>query len=44
MRTILKLIFILALLAAIAVVGYAFVGDLSPEQQDVTEPVILDGS
>ncbi|MEM6696581.1 MAG: hypothetical protein AAF626_18110 [Pseudomonadota bacterium] len=43
MRTLLKLLLVLVVLAAIAVVGYALVGDLSPEQQDVIEPVILNG-
>ena len=43
MFTILKLIVILLFLGAIGVVGYAYIGDLSPEQTEVTEPVKLDG-
>lgn len=43
MRTILKLIVILVILGAVAVTVYAYLGDLSPEQEDVTEPVILNG-
>ena len=38
-----KLLFYLAIMAAAAVVGYAYIGDLSPEQSDVSEPVQLDG-
>lgn len=38
----LKLLFVLAVMIAVAVVGYAYLGDLRPEQQDVSEPVELD--
>ena len=41
MLRILKLIFVLAVLIGFAVVGYAYLGDLSPEQEDVSEPVDL---
>jgi len=41
MLRILKLLFVLAVLIAAAVVGYAYIGDLSPNQQDVSEPVDL---
>ncbi len=44
MRLIFKLILILIVLGGIGLVGYAYLGDLTPEQEDVTEPVILDGS
>ncbi|MGI9394003.1 MAG: hypothetical protein ACR2OY_05105 [Boseongicola sp.] len=44
MLRILKLLFILAVLIAAAVVGYAYIGDLSPKQQDVSEPVELETS
>jgi len=44
MVTILKLIFILLVLAAIGVVGYAYIGDLSPDQVDVVAPVTLDAN
>lgn len=42
MLRILKLLFLLGVLIGAAVVGYAYIGDLSPEQQDVSEPVELD--
>ena len=44
MLRLLKILFVLAVLIAAAVVGYAYLGDLSPEQKDVSEPVSLDGS
>ncbi|WP_256372958.1 hypothetical protein [Pseudoruegeria sp. HB172150] len=44
MRLIFKLILILLVLGAIGLTGYAYLGDMTPEQQDVSEPVILDGS
>ncbi len=44
MRTVLKLILIVLVLGGIGLVGYAYLGDLSPEQNDVVQPVTLDGS
>jgi len=44
MGTVLKLIVILLVLGCIGLVGYAYLGDLSPEQNDVVQPVTLDGS
>ncbi|MEM7719326.1 MAG: hypothetical protein AAF222_08975 [Pseudomonadota bacterium] len=44
MLRLLRFVFVLAVLIGAAVVGYAYLGDLSPEQTDVDEPVILDGS
>ena len=44
MFRLLKLIFSLGVLLAAAVVGYAYLGDLSPEQSDVNAPVTLDGN
>jgi hypothetical protein len=44
MLRLLRILFILAVLAGTAVVGYAYLGDLSPEQTDVSEPVTLDGN
>ena len=41
MLRILRLLFILAVLVAAAVVGYAYLGNLSPEQEPVSEPVDL---
>lgn len=42
MGRLLKLLFILLLLAFIGLLGYAFLGDLSPSQVEVNEAVILD--
>lgn len=44
MVTILKFITLLLILAAIGVVGYAYLGDMSPEQSDVVRPVMLDAN
>ena len=44
MLRLLKLLFVLAVLIGSAVLGYAYLGDLSPEQTDVSEPVTLDGN
>ncbi len=41
MLRILRLLFILAVLVAGAVIGYAYIGNLSPEQEPVSEPVDL---
>ena len=43
MLRLLKFLFALVVLLAVVVVGYAYLGDLSPEQTDVSEPVSLDG-
>lgn len=37
----LKLLLVLAVLVAAAVIGYAYLGNLSPDQQPVSEPVDL---
>ena len=42
MVTILKIIAVLLILGAIGLVGYAYLGDLDPDQQDVVAPVTLD--
>jgi hypothetical protein len=42
MLRLLKFLFVLAVLIGFAVVGYAYLGDLSPTQRDVSEPVTLD--
>ena len=44
MLRLLKILFVVAVMLAAAVLGYAYLGDLSPEQTDVSEPVSLDGS
>jgi hypothetical protein len=44
MRYLVRLILILVVLAAIAVVGYAYVGDLSPVREPVSQPLELEGA
>ena len=44
MLRLLKVLCVLAILIAAMVLGYAYIGDLSPEQEDVSEPVTLDGN
>jgi len=44
MFRILKLLFLLVVLVAAMVLGYAYIGDLSPDQSDVSRPVQLDGN
>ena len=44
MLRLLRFFFVLAVLVGAAVVGYAYLGDLSPQQTDVSEPVKLDGN
>ena len=44
MLKLLKFLFVLTVMLVVAVVGYAYIGDLSPEQEDVSEPVMLDAS
>lgn len=43
MIRLLKLLVILAAIGFIGLTGYAYLGDLSPQQSDVTVPVTLDG-
>ena len=43
MLRLIKVILFLAAVAGLAVVGYGFVGDLSPEQEEINAPVTLDG-
>ena len=38
----LKVLFVIAVGVFAAVLGYAYLGDLSPEQTDVSQPVTLD--
>lgn len=37
-----KLVLFLLVCGAVAVVGYAYLGDLSPTQQEIRKPVTLD--
>ena len=43
MKYLLRLIFILLLLAVIAVVAYAYIGDMSPQRMPVSTPLELEG-
>jgi hypothetical protein len=40
-RFLLKLLVFLVLVGAVGLVGYAYLGDISPAQTDVSEPVNL---
>lgn len=44
MLRLLKLLFLLVIVIGMAVLGYAYLGDLSPAQEDVSEPVTLEGA
>lgn len=37
-----KLVLLLVFVGFIGLTGYAYLGDLSPEQREVTQPVTLD--
>lgn len=43
MRLLLRILVFLLVVAIVAVLGYAYLGDLSPEQEDRSVPVELDG-
>lgn len=43
MKLIVKTIVFLMVLAFIGLTGFAYLGDLSPQQETVTQPVVLDG-
>ena len=44
MLRLLKLVVALVVLVAAIVVGYAYLGDLSPDQEDVSEPLELNAN
>lgn len=44
MGRIIKVLFVLAILGFAALVGYAYLADLSPDQTEVTKPVVLDAN
>jgi len=44
MGILLKLIAMLVILGGLGLVGYAYLGDLSPKQTDVTTPVQLNAN
>lgn len=43
MKLIFKGVVILVILGFLGLTGFAYLGDLSPEQNLVTKPVVLDG-
>jgi len=43
MKLIVKGLVILVVLGLVGLTGFAYLGDLSPEQGVVTKPVVLDG-
>jgi predicted small integral membrane protein len=43
MGRILKAVLVLAVAAFLGLVGYAYLGDIAPEQVPVSKPVVLDG-
>lgn len=43
MGLIIKAVLVLAVLTFIALTGYAYLGDLTPPQDEITAPVTLDG-
>jgi predicted small integral membrane protein len=44
MGRLIKAVLVLAVLGFAALVVYAYVGDLAPDQREVTKPVVLNGS
>jgi hypothetical protein len=42
MGRIIKVLLLLTIFGFIGLVGYAYLGDLKPDQDDVTKPVVLD--
>lgn len=43
MLRLLKVFLFLAAVGGLVVLGYAYVGDLDPEQREISTPVTLDG-
>ncbi len=41
-RTVLKIVAVILVLALLGLVAFAYLGDLSPRQVDVVEPVSID--
>ncbi|MDQ1847994.1 hypothetical protein Q9299_06820 [Gemmobacter fulvus] len=44
MGRIIKLLLLLGVLGFVGLTGYAYLGDMSPVQKDVTQPVTLDAN
>lgn len=42
MRYIFRFLFLLAVLAAVAIVAYAYIGDLTPQRAPVETPITLE--
>lgn len=42
MWRLIKILFVLLVLAGLGLVGYAYIADLTPEQETVSEPIMLD--
>ncbi|MGG7644616.1 hypothetical protein ACQ5SP_07360 [Rhodovulum sp. YNF3179] len=42
MGRVLKLVFFLIVIGFVALVGFAYLGDMAPDRQEVNEPVTLD--
>jgi hypothetical protein len=42
MFRIVKIVFVLVVVGVLALAGYAYLGDMSPRQAPVTQPVTLD--
>ena len=42
MARILKLVVVLGVLAFVGLVGYAYLGDLTPASQEIRQPVVID--
>jgi len=43
-KWVLRILFLLIVIAVVAIVGFAYLGNLDPDQQDISEPVELNGS
>jgi hypothetical protein len=44
MMRVIKFLLILGLFGGLGVIGFAYLGNLTPEQSDVTKPVTLDAN
>ena len=42
MGRILKLLLVLVVLAVVGLIGYAYLGDLSPDQQLTSRPIVIE--
>lgn len=42
MRRLIRAVFVLVLLGAVGLAGFAYLGDLSPQQHEIRVPVVLD--